>query len=461
MGNGKYTERNDLIKSRNNKPRKGLFFLLFFFGGVLFIMVKKLVPLLLALVILATFVVSPAAFADRNYNPGDQIDLGHPPGSGGGSNSGGGSRPPSGGGGSGSHNGGGGSGGGGGGGTSNSNSTEWVTVEELLKYGGEYCTWDTTTSTKTLYYRWYKSSGPGTMTMHASNGPIRKTSDGYHAGNRVTVSFNKAGRYKVFSEHWTQDVIKTTTETWRDATYRIWSFLVPKNNPLLTSGKADLLTYLRLSITSNSYTVTREQLIDKTVETQTKPPKMASRQPHDIYVTDPEKPITLPEQDKHLVTTANASFNRQYLYTEKNLDAKTWKPFEVEVTFTLSTNSKITKVGKPYHIITRYQNNGTMTVSPVEFKILSGGVGSSSVTYRAKFKYTKAGMPNKSPIYFPVTVNTKQGPFTPVLYMDAPVNTLNGRFIELPDNQHGEVYPIKIDPNHSGWGTVTWQRTVN
>jgi hypothetical protein len=422
-------------------PGEGLFFFTIF-TEVFFIMLKKSLSVLLALVIILTLAAVPAFASSNDDNikhakPDEEVDLGHKknkkpdpaktdkdkqstPGKTENGSSGGG----------------GGSGGGGsssGGSGSGSSKGETYPVDDWIYMGQtetmvEIKTW---TDRKTLYYEWTMVDGPGTMTMVAPNTNNRT------AGPRTTVKFSAVGNYTVKSVQWVQDVEVTTHRAYH------WEYYKH-----ITSGQQEL----------EIKTVNHGP-----VRTERGQPKIhpLTTQTYTIYVTDPGKDTDLPEDKPPLVTTANVEFTRDYLYTEKNLDAKTWKPFEVELTFTLTTNSKITKLEKPYHVITRYQNNGTMTVSPVEFRILSGGVGSSGVTYWAKFKYTKAGIPGKSLIYFPVTVKTNEGPLTLDLFKDAPVNTLNGRFIELPDNQHGEVYPIKPVPYRNAWGTITWQRTVN
>ncbi|AEE97586.1 hypothetical protein [Mahella australiensis] len=413
-------------------------------------MLKKSLSVLLALVIILTLTAVPA-FASRDNDddntkhakPDEEVELEHKkdqkpnpaktdkdeqstPGKtekgssgGGGSGSGG------------SSSGGSGSGGGNKGdpaaGSGNYIVDDWIFTGET----------ETTTETKTytdrkvLYYEWTKTAGLGAMTMVTPNTNNRT------AGPRTTVKFSAVGNYTVKSVQWVQDVEVTEKHTYTRNMYKH-----------ITANGTDLVW---LPQTEDPPVVTRGKPTVHPLTTQT----------YTIYVTDPSEDIDFPPKKPPLVTTANVEFTRDYLYTEKNLDAKTWKPFEVELTFTLTTNSKITKLEKPYHLITRYQNNGTMTVSPVEFRILSGGVGSSGVTFWAKFKYTKAGIPGKSLIYFSVTVKTNEGPLTLDLFKDAPVNTLNGRFVELPDNQHGEVYPIKTVPYRNAWGTITWQRTVN
>jgi hypothetical protein len=147
-------------------------------------------------------------------------------------------------------------------------------------------------------------------------------------------------------------------------------------------------------------------------------------------------------KDKELQTTSRVIFSREYVYTDDIIDAITDKGFELEVVYDFTANTTIKEIFIPVHIITRYQNMGTMTITPVDWSWRFYD-GNKSVRIWAKFKYPKAAVPGRSPMLFRVRVNTKDGTRVVSDQIDVPVNTLNGRFTDVPESETGELYPIK------------------
>jgi hypothetical protein len=379
-------------------------------------MLKKCISVLLVLTVLLTFTCA-SAFAG-NDDDGGTADLTHhptqPDPSGG---SGTGTTP-----GSGSTGGGGGSGGGGSG-TGNDSQPE----ERWLEVGRSdiYTETHTTTRTETLYYNWYQESGPGTMSVISSNGPVSPSSNGWHAGNTVTAYFSAKGDYMVISQQWGKD-ITTTTET----------------------QKQDLIIeHITYDLSGNfihtSEIVRQPVQIGSPVTTTTESePYVISTEHHPVRIPEPGE-YTIPEE--HILKTkASAIFSRNYVYTERCTDAATNRPFELEVVYDFSCNTTITEILPPTHTITRYQGNGTMTITPKEFRILEGKEGENHVKIRAKFIYPKAAMPGKSPMKFTMKVKTqnKGDKYEVSEEIDVPVNTYNLRFTSLPDSERGKFYPI-------------------
>lgn len=85
---------------------------------------------------------------------------------------------------------------------------------------------------------------------------------------------------------------------------------------------------------------------------------------------------------------------------------------------------------------------GTMTITPVDWSWRFYN-GNTSVRIWAKFRYPKAAVPGRSPMLFRVRVNTRDGTCVVSDQIDVPVNTLNGRFTDVPESETGELYPIK------------------
>ena|GEM_PF-1105917 len=273
--------------------------------------IKKIMPLLLAAVLLFGLFSGPVAFAEKTYQPNEDVNLNHNPEKDSSGSSSSGSNKSS--------------------NSGSSKSNENTKPEEEVRWGyygrsGSITETTTHTDQQTLYYRWYLASGPGTMTAVSSG--AQTAGDGYHAGKNITARFSAVGNYLVYSEQWMKDVKVTTTTTYH---YDYYTHYLSNDN----GGSAE---YVKILVKDGTTTTPGDPDIYGL-----KP------QPHSIYITNPDDIIDIPPKNL-LQTTANVTFNRQYLYTEKNLDAKTEKPFEVELTFTLSTNSKITNVGKPYHL---------------------------------------------------------------------------------------------------------------
>ena len=321
--------------------------------------------------------------------------------------------------------------------------------ELLLGYSDEYTEKTETVSTKTLYYKWYVQSGPGTMKITESNGPITQVGGAWHAGNAVTAYLSAKGRYNIISEQWGESVTKTTVRT--------------KHDLLIEHIKYNLSEGGNFTHTSEIIRKPIEIAPPKVTEKSTGPYRM-SKQPHPIYMPEPG-PVRIP--GKNLATTITVTFGRGYAYTERCIDAYTKKPFELELIFDLEANTPILSIGKPTQLITRYQNQGTMTVSPIAFQMMEGKEGDTHIRYWAKFRYPKASIPGGSPMSFPITVQTAEGPYDLGLNIDVPVNTYNARFTDLPDSERGEFYPIEnllqkssfsfvTDPNADQWGYFEW-----
>jgi hypothetical protein len=143
-----------------------------------------------------------------------------------------------------------------------------------------------------------------------------------------------------------------------------------------------------------------------------------------------------------LQTTSRVIFSREYVYTEDIIDAITDKGFELEVVYDFTANTTIKEIFIPVHTITRYKNMGTMTITPVDWSWRFYN-GNTSVRIWAKFRYPKAAVPGRSPMLFRVRVNTRDGTCVVSDQIDVPVNTLNGRFTDVPESETGELYPIK------------------
>lgn len=311
--------------------------------------------------------------------------------------------------------------------------------EYWMYTGHSTVTVTTTTSTheEPLYWEWYLTGNPpGSMTIHNATRSASQNGGSWRAGSTVLASFSAKGDYHVVSELWGNIVTTTTIVTEQKDLYKHYS--------------AD-----GLALDSNFMPGETKTESHKSVEG----PQVLRRRNHYLRITSLD-PIRIPEHD--LETTRSATFSRNYVYTERCLDAATNKPFELEVVYDFSCNTKIVSVPAPKHTITRYQGNGTMVITPKEFRILSGGVGSNHVKIWAKFVYPKAAMPNQSPMRFEVVVkSTNKGNFTAFDEIDVPVNTYNVRFTDLPDSQRGKFYPISGLYGTFGnyirdWGTITY-----
>jgi hypothetical protein len=317
------------------------------------------------------------------------------------------------------------------------------TFEKIGTLWGETHT-SVTTSEKIINWLW-ASTGPGDMKMIS---PATPGFFGFVAGYQATVSFSAKGAYIVRSYPIRQKTIVTTVT--RDE-YDVFQ----------DEGGFQSVSPTPRTVLVSKETVTEDPYVD-----------MNNPRVFHIYA-DSLEPITIP--GKNLTTTIGATFSRNYAYTQHCIDAKTNKPFELEVVFDITVNTKITSIGKPTQLITRYQNQGTMTISPVEYEILEGDVGTNHIKYRAKFVYPKASIPGKSTMTFPVTAWTLSGnyPLDPVI--DVPVNTYNGRFTDLPDSERGKFYPIPYlvrngngysiytdkDTRVDKWGTQTWNVKIS
>ncbi|AEE95235.1 hypothetical protein [Mahella australiensis] len=158
--------------------------------------IKKIMPLLLAAVLLFGLFSGPVAFAeDTTYRPNEDVNLSHKSDKDSSGKSGGKS--------SNSNNGGGGA-----------NESAEPEEEDWIYRGESGREAETTTYTdrKTLYYRWYVASGPGSMTVVSSG--AQAASDGYHAGKSISARFSTVCSYLVYSEQWVQD-----TEVTKKAVY--------------------------------------------------------------------------------------------------------------------------------------------------------------------------------------------------------------------------------------------------
>lgn len=311
--------------------------------------------------------------------------------------------------------------------SSNSESETAPRVETIIEFIGENETPTERTSVKerTLYWEWEVISGPGSMTIHSSDMSVEQVGQEWRAGQRITVSFSAAGTYQVRATEVRERTTTVTPVTIVERTYRITEYI--RTNPSDT-GFNQTNSYI--------YTTTGEKY---GTPTQTK--EIVRRPPvtYTVRVLDPGKEGTLPP-DKNLETTSRVIFSRQYVYTDDIIDAKTGEGFVLEVIYEFTANTTIRNVSIE-HIVTRYKNMGTMVVVPVEWKPVFYN-NNKSVRIWAKFKYKKAGMKDFSPMLFNIDVDTTEGIRTVGDKIDVPVNTLNGRFTNLPESQTGDLYPI-------------------
>lgn len=279
---------------------------------------------------------------------------------------------------------------------------------------------------KTLYWEWEVVSGPGSMTVHSSDRKVEQVGGIWRAGQRVVVSFSAAGTYTVRATEVREKTTTVTPVTTVERRYLIKEYI--RTNPSGT-GFNQTNSYI--------YTTTGEEY---GTPTQTK--EIVRRPPvtYTVRVLDPGKKGALPPLDKNLETTSRVIFSRQYVYTDDIIDAKTGEGFVLEVIYEFTANTTIRNVSIE-HIVTRYKNMGTMVVVPVEWKPVFYN-NNKSVRIWAKFKYKKAGMKDFSPMLFNIDVDTTEGIRTVGDKIDVPVNTLNGRFTNLPESQTGDLYPI-------------------
>lgn len=281
---------------------------------------------------------------------------------------------------------------------------------------------------KTLYWEWKVVSGPGSMTVHSSDRKVEQVGGIWRAGQRVMASFSAAGTYTVQATEVREKTTTVTPVTIVERRYFIKEYI--RTNPSTTSWN-EVRSYFR--------TTRGEEYGTPTVKKD-----LIRRQPvtYTVRVIEPNKPGLLPPDSRNLQTTSRVIFSREYVYTDDIIDAITDKGFELEVIYDFTANTTIKEIFIPVHTITRYQNMGTMTITPVDWS-WSFYNGNKSVRIWAKFKYPKAAVPGRSPMLFRVRVNTKDGTRVVSDQIDVPVNTLNGRFTDVPESETGELYPIK------------------
>lgn len=288
---------------------------------------------------------------------------------------------------------------------------------------------------QTLYWEWRVTSGPGRMTVHSSNSSVKQVNSNlWRAGDRITASFDTIGDYTVSATQIKQVTTTITPITVTRTRYLVYKYYGYPSNKY-SSSDLDGVDAIEFS-----YETKREE--------KRGTPKVEQRlvtgavKLYKVRVIEPNKPGPIPQEPENLQTNSRVIFSREYVYTDDIIDAITNKGFELEVIYDFTANTTIKSVSVPEHVITRYKNLGTMTIRPVEWKPVFYN-GNKSVRIWARFKYPKAAVPGKSPMYFRVQVNTRDGVRTVGDQIDVPVNTLNGRFTDVPESETGELYPIK------------------
>jgi len=299
---------------------------------------------------------------------------------------------------------------------------------------------------QTLYWEWRVTSGPGRMTVHSSNSSVKQVNSNlWRAGDRITASFDTIGDYVVTATQIKQVTTTITPITVTRTRYLVYKYYGYPSNKYSSSDLDDVDTISG----AQPYT---ESFVEFSYETKREEkrgtPKVEQRlvtgavKPYKVRVIEPNKPGPIPQEPENLQTNSRVIFSREYVYTDDIIDAITNKGFELEVIYDFTANTTIKSVSVPEHVITRYKNLGTMTIRPVEWKPVFYN-GNKSVRIWARFKYPKAAVPGKSPMYFRVQVNTRDGVRTVGDQIDVPVNTLNGRFTDVPESETGELYSIK------------------
>lgn len=299
---------------------------------------------------------------------------------------------------------------------------------------------------RTLYWEWRVTSGPGRMTVHSSNGSISQVNSNlWRAGDKITASFDTIGDYVVTATQIKQVTTTITPVTITKTTCLVYKYYGYPSDKYSSSDLDDVdaisgaQPYTESFVSYDYETITEEDRGTPKVEEKI---VTGAEKPYDVRVLEPNKPGSIPPEEKNLQTTSRVIFSREYVYTDDIIDAITDKGFELEVIYDFTANTTIKEIFIPVHTITRYQNMGTMTITPVDWS-WSFYDGNKSVRIWAKFKYPKAAVPGRSPMLFRVRVNTKDGTRVVSDQIDVPVNTLNGRFTDVPESETGELYPIK------------------